>query len=201
MKNTFFTLVSGLMLCSMLCLEQSSASAQTTTQSNPIFAKGKMTMDQFFNIYLRYPEIAIQNKTEGTVMVGLTIDTDGEPTNINLVAGIDSLLNAEALRVVNLFPYYTPAKENGKSIKTKVKIPVRFKLHESEEIATEVLPQAIAKNPLYVIDDKIVVDDLKVNAEDIESIRVIKGPKAIEKYGERARDGAIVIRTKQITSR
>ncbi|RIV69958.1 M56 family metallopeptidase [Flagellimonas aequoris] len=53
--------------------------------------------------------------------------------------------------------------------------------------------------PLYYIDGKKVKseDVKKISPDTIESINVLKGDKAIEKYGKKAKDGVIEITTKK----
>jgi len=41
------------------------------------------------------------------------------------------------------------------------------------------------------------IDVNKIDPETIQSITVIKGGPAIDKYGEKAKDGAIIITTKK----
>ena len=53
-------------------------------------------------------------------------------------------------------------------------------------------------NPLYLINGKEVSQEeiSKIDKEKIESMDVFKGEKAIEKYGDKAKDGVISIKTK-----
>ena len=52
--------------------------------------------------------------------------------------------------------------------------------------------------PLYIIDGKVSTNDIKdLDPDDIESISVLKGQKAIELYGEKGKDGVIIITTKK----
>jgi hypothetical protein len=52
---------------------------------------------------------------------------------------------------------------------------------------------------LYVLDDVIIsIDDLnKANPETFKVINVMKGKSAIDKYGEKGKDGVIEITTKK----
>ena len=52
--------------------------------------------------------------------------------------------------------------------------------------------------PLMFIDGEQIDDvDLKdMDSDKIETIEVLKGKKAIEKYGEKAKDGVVIIKTK-----
>ena len=55
------------------------------------------------------------------------------------------------------------------------------------------------EQPLMIVDGKEVeggsLED--INPDDIETVNVYKGDKAIEKYGEKAKDGVVVIKTKK----
>jgi hypothetical protein len=51
--------------------------------------------------------------------------------------------------------------------------------------------------PLVVLDGKIVEDALKtLNPENIESMTVLKGKKAVDSYGDKGKNGVIEIKTK-----
>nr|WP_238300099.1 TonB-dependent receptor plug domain-containing protein [Prevotella corporis] len=57
------------------------------------------------------------------------------------------------------------------------------------------------KNILYVIDGKEYAsgeyDINKLDLNQIESMTVLKGQQAVDKYGDRAKDGAIVFQLKK----
>lgn len=102
--------------------------------------------------------------------------------------------------------------ENTASNQTTEKEAYRFKVDNNEinikkvednptrnsQIEFKSVPTGKAK-PLIVIDGKITVDlDLnKINPNTIESINVLKGEKAIEKYAEKGTNGVVEITTKK----
>lgn len=55
------------------------------------------------------------------------------------------------------------------------------------------------KNPLFIIDGKEVTKDqfVDLKSDSIESVKVLKDKSAIEKYGDKAKDGVIIIKTKK----
>ena len=55
------------------------------------------------------------------------------------------------------------------------------------------------ENPLIILDGKeITKKELdKLDSDTIEKVEVLKGDKAIEKHGEKAKDGVIIITTKK----
>ena len=64
---------------------------------------------------------------------------------------------------------------------------------------------SIDREPLYIYDGKEIKKGDVKDANDIESMTVIKGKEAVDKYGERGKDGVIVIISKnaplEITSK
>lgn len=58
-------------------------------------------------------------------------------------------------------------------------------------------PASCAK-PLFVVDGKQLSDDrVDLNPGEIESVEVFRGPLALQQYGEAARNGVVVIKTKK----
>ena len=52
---------------------------------------------------------------------------------------------------------------------------------------------------MFIIDGKEILKDILVDLKPdaIESMTVLKGKSAIEKYGDRGKDGVILIKTKK----
>ena len=70
--------------------------------------------------------------------------------------------------------------------------------------AMTINPPAIAlakTSPLFILDNVEMpgIDLDKVKPEDIESIEVLKDKKAIEPYGEKGKNGVVIISTKSFT--
>jgi len=54
------------------------------------------------------------------------------------------------------------------------------------------------KDPLFIVDDKEVTKkDLDLDPNNIESVKVVKGEAATKLYGEKGKDGVVVITTKK----
>ena len=77
---------------------------------------------------IQYPQNALENGVEGKVTVNFVVDANGKIRNAKVVNGVDDELNAEALRVVESAPAWTPAKQNGKNVPVTCSIPVTFKI-------------------------------------------------------------------------
>lgn len=64
---------------------------------------------------------------------------------------------------------------------------------------TNTKESVIGNNVVYIVDGDIVIKDdfRKIHPNDIEKIDVLKDSKVIEKYGDKAKDGVIVVTTKK----
>ena len=77
---------------------------------------------------LVYPQVAIDNGESGRVVVNFIVDANGKITNAKVVKGVSAALDAEALRVINSAPDWTPAKQGGKAVPVTYSVPVNFTL-------------------------------------------------------------------------
>ena len=77
---------------------------------------------------IKYPQNALDNDIEGKVTVNFVVDANGKIRNAKVVNGVDPELDAEALRVVEGAPAWTPAVQNGKNVPVTCSIPVTFKI-------------------------------------------------------------------------
>lgn len=77
---------------------------------------------------LTYPTSARMKGIQGTVLVSFIVNTDGTIEGIELVQGIGGGCDEEAIRIIKSSPAWTPGMIKGKAVRTRMKIPLRFKL-------------------------------------------------------------------------
>jgi TonB family protein len=71
----------------------------------------------------------------GTMKIGLTINTQGNVANVKIIKGVDKLLDAEVMRVLNDMRSWKPAIQNGKNIEYykefvfQFDIQIRYPVH------------------------------------------------------------------------
>ena len=80
--------------------------------------------------YLKYPEEALRNGTQGRVTVEFIIDKDGKVTDVRVVKGVSDELDAEAVKVVSASPKWKPGRVNGNKVRAAVSIPIEFRLEK-----------------------------------------------------------------------
>jgi protein TonB len=78
---------------------------------------------------LVYPQEAIDNGIEGTVIIQFVIDREGNVSEVQVIRNVDPLLDNEALRLIRQAPSWTPGMKNGKKVNVRYSFPVKFRLH------------------------------------------------------------------------
>lgn len=80
--------------------------------------------------YLKYPEKALMNGTQGRVQVDFIIEKDGSVTNVRVSRGVSEELDAEAVKVISASPKWKPGRVDGEKVRTSMTIPVEFRLEK-----------------------------------------------------------------------
>jgi protein TonB len=82
---------------------------------------------RYLNRNLRYPQEAIDNEIQGTVIVQFIVDKEGKVSDVEAISGPEEL-RAEAVRVIKKSGKWTPAVQNGRQVKSYKKQPIVFRL-------------------------------------------------------------------------
>jgi len=94
----------------------------------PEFPGGEQAMYKFILDNLRYPAGAKEKGITGKVMVSFIVEKDGKVQHVEVPNPGDSLLDAEAIRVVSLLPDFKPGKTLEKPVRVKMTLPIVFEL-------------------------------------------------------------------------
>lgn len=74
-----------------------------------------------------YPDTCRKNDIEGKVLVAVLIGVDGKQEKLQVLESVDINLDHAAMRAIQESEF-APALQNGKPVKTWVRIPVQFSL-------------------------------------------------------------------------
>ena len=94
----------------------------------PEFPGGMQKLMKYFSDNVRYPVVAAENGIQGRVIVQFVVNQDGSIVDPVVVRGVDSHLDKEALRVIQMMPKWKPGKQRGKAVRVKYTVPVMFRL-------------------------------------------------------------------------
>jgi TonB family protein len=166
--------------------------------------KGEEAFQIWVMKHVTYPEEARKEKSAGTVIASFTVSEDGSISDIKILRGVSPSLDKEVIRVLTDSPKWEKAAvAEGKKVRVNYTIPVKFEPGDNAAKAGKELSTIVVKskeipgeNVLYVMDGKEYDKLPDIAPDDIESIEVLKGEKAIEKYGKKAQNGVIVIERK-----
>jgi len=92
----------------------------------PQFPDGNV--QEYFSKHLKYPQKAIQREISGKVHLSFVIMPDGSVANVEVLKGLGSGLDEEAVRVVQGMPKWIPGKQGGRPVKVKIIQPIKFNL-------------------------------------------------------------------------
>jgi TonB family protein len=99
------------------------------TEVKPAFPGGRSALESYVNDHIDYPQAAIDDNSEGTIDVQFVVDQNGKVTDAKAVGKqLQNGLNDEAVRVVSNMPSWTPGKVKGKNVKTRVVLPITFRM-------------------------------------------------------------------------
>ncbi|TNE49817.1 MAG: TonB family protein [Bacteroidetes bacterium] len=106
----------------------------TTTQS-PSFPGGMPALSAYLAGAITYPAAARENKVEGKVLIELTLDASGAITRVQPAlqqpmpaSAYRQEMIGEAIRVMEQMPDWIPAQRADMPVKTKITLPIHFKL-------------------------------------------------------------------------
>ncbi len=96
----------------------------------PMYPGGEDALQKFVEDNIEYPEQAIENGAEGDVRVVFTVDEKGKVTNIKATGdnNVEYGMKEEAVEVMNKMPAWTPGKVKGKNVKTRMTLPIVYRI-------------------------------------------------------------------------
>ena len=205
--------------CAVHLKHTSTTKVYDVVEEMPQFPGGVGKMMEYLAVNLHYPKEAEAKGLQGRVIANFVIEPDGSITNAKVVKPLDPALDAEALRLVNGMPKWTPGKQDGVPMRVKYTIPITFTLgdgpasHALKEQAANQRPEVIAigyddgtarnglqeEQPLIIVDDKEVPFEQlgKIDPKTIDHMDVLKGKSGTEKYGAKGKNGVVLITTKK----
>ena len=172
----------------------------------PEFPGGVDAMMEYLQKELRYPESAKEKGIQGRVTVQFIIDKEGNVTNSKVTRSVDKDMDAEAIRLVKAMPKWKPGMQKGKAVAVKYTVPVVFRLEGGKTVNSQVTVNSKVSefsvqgmnNPLYIVDGKEVTSSIlsALDVNKIESMTALKNESATEVYGEKGKNGVILITLK-----
>ena len=171
------------------------------SEEMPEFSDGGTAgLMKYLEANIRYPESAKKAGKQGRVTVQFVVCKDGSITNVSTLRGIDSALDAEAIRVISAMPKWKPGRQKGKEVDVKYTVPVMFRLPDGSQSASSKAADD-GNMPLILVDGREYTEELsKLPSSSIAFMKVLLGDEGVAQYGEKARHGVIKVTLKKAGS-
>ena len=185
----------------------------------PEFPGGPKALMEYLMKNVSYPKSAFDANIQGRVLAQFVVDKEGTVRGAHVVKSVDPALDNEALRVINSMPKWTPGRQNGKAVNVKYTIPVTFNLQgddKEEDSKVQLVTSdgvsvgtpsgsvqirhfGTTRDPLFIVDGvKTSAEKVKaMDAKTIDRMEVLNDKSAVEKYGDEAKGGVVIITTKK----
>lgn len=192
----------------ILFMLEKQTSVSTNGDRSPEFPGGMRALQQYIASNLKYPEPARRANVEGIVLVSFTVTKEGAIKDLVIDKGFGFGADAEAIRLISTMPRWNSALKDGQPVDAKCSLPVSFVLEKKTEKQVHLLDDTpnlkitsfTKSEPLYILDGKeITKDDLngKITPDEIENINILKDESAVKIYGEKAKNGVVLITSKK----
>ena len=113
-------------------------------ETPPEFPGGTKALMEYIKNEKRYPQEAIEKGVEGSIMTTYTVEADGSLTEIEIIKGVDPLLDQEALRIIKTMPKWKPGMQKNQAVRVRFRLPIVFDLNEHQKESVNV--DSIANN-------------------------------------------------------
>ncbi len=94
----------------------------------PQYEGGMVKFYEFIGKNLNYPSEAIKNKIQGSVLMSFIIEKDGALSYIKVDRKLGFGTDEEAVRVLKLSDQWKPGLVDGKAVRVKYNIPIKFSM-------------------------------------------------------------------------
>jgi TonB family protein len=102
--------------------------AYISAEKMPQYPGGVVELSTFIKTNTKYPEAAKPEKVDGTVIVRFIVNKNGDAEDPVILKSVHPLLDAEALRVVNLLKGFSPGSQGGMAVNVYSIVKVTFSI-------------------------------------------------------------------------
>jgi TonB family protein len=97
-------------------------------QQLPEFEGGMTALMRYLGEHIQYPQEARAKKIEGKAAIQFIVEKDGSISQVEILKDVAGGCGAEAARVVASMPRWKPGLLEGRPVRVRYTLPVRFRL-------------------------------------------------------------------------
>ena len=94
----------------------------------PDFPGGFEELYEYFSENINYPKYERNHDISGIVYVQFEIDKEGKIRDVQIVRSLSKNIDEEAIRIVKNMTDWKPGIHNGRKVRVKYILPIRFSL-------------------------------------------------------------------------
>ena len=94
----------------------------------PVFGSGHADLLIYLSQNMKYPTMARESGISGTVYISFVVEKDGSLSDIRILRELGGGCTAEAIRVIQNMPRWTPGNQRGIPVRVRMNLPVKFML-------------------------------------------------------------------------
>jgi protein TonB len=111
-------------------VEDNTVYSFVSMENPPMYPGGIEKFYEFLGRNIKYPSMAAENNIQGNVFVSFTVEKDGSLTDIKIDRKLGYGTDEEAVRVLKMSRRWNPGMQNGKPVRVKYNIPIKFSLQQ-----------------------------------------------------------------------
>lgn len=130
----------------------------TVVENMPQFPGGDAELLKFLATRIHYPREAQERGEQGRVICSFIVRKDGSITDAEVIRGVATLLDQEAIRVIGEMPRWTPGKQRGMPVSVKYTVPITFRLEDAAKMETNDYFTHVDKMPQFPGGDRKLLE-------------------------------------------
>jgi TonB family protein len=119
----------------------------------PEFPGGEVALRKYISENIKYPVEAKEKGIQGKVFVTFVVNSTGKVEKAKIARGVDPLLDAEALRVVEQLPEWKPGRQKGEAVSVSYTVPINFALDGKKPVEQVNTPNGVEPQVFVVVEE------------------------------------------------
>ena len=180
--------------------------AFTVVEEMPLFPGGQAALMQYIARNIKYPVIAQENGIQGRVVCQFIIDERGNTADVQVIQGVDPLLDKEAVRLIEEMPRWNTGRQSGKPVSVEYTVPQNFRLTKGavcsiQKDTTRQTQSRQAPIRYYLNGKEIFSERMKsIPPAEIENIHVLNTENRQMEHKDKTASKIIIITTLDATA-
>lgn len=180
---------------------------QASVEVMPEYPGGISKFLQWVGSNYKFPKAASEAEISGRMIVQFVVEKDGTLTDIKVPRDLGFGTGEAAKELLANSVKWKPGIQNGKPVRVQYTLPLMLRTpKKSVNSADSLLIRTDKGNifdspnpPLFILDGKeITAEQMKqIKPADIEAIQVLKDKTSTDKYGEKGKNGVVIITLKK----